>query len=374
VLFFIPKCAALPSFALITCRKGVDLADENIPSEPLKLTALSHGAGCGCKLGPALLDRILKMLPTITDTRVLVGTEDDAGVYKLSDDIAVVQTVDFFTPIVDDPYDFGAIAASNALSDIYAMGARPLTALNLVAFPKDGPADVLGAIMRGGVEKTQEAGVSIIGGHSIDDKEPKYGMAVMGVVHPDKIIQKNQVKEGDRLILTKPLGIGIISTAIKTGRASAQMIATATRNMKMLNREASEAMVEAGVKGATDITGFGLLGHLHEMLHRSSVSGKLTLSGVPFILGVRELAKSYVPGGTRANLRYVNDKIVWGAGISEDEKLLLADAQTSGGLLIAVSADKLDRLLSGLAARGVETRSVIGEVVHGEAGKINVTR
>jgi selenide,water dikinase len=216
--------------------------------------------------------------------------------------------------------------------------------------------------------------VSIIGGHSIDDKEPKYGMAVTGIVHPDHIILKAGVSVGDLLVLTKPLGIGIISTAIKAGRASVEMIGTATRNMTMLNKQASEAMVEAGVKGATDITGFGLLGHLHEMLHRSCVSGTLALSKIPFISGARELAKSCIPGGTRANLKYVNDKIVWGDGITEDEKLILADAQTSGGLLISVAADKLDGLLAGLTARGVETRAVIGEVIEGEAGKINVVK
>jgi len=318
------------------------------------------------------LAQILDSLPPIADPRVLTGTEDDAGVYRLTDDIAMVQTVDFFTPIVDDPYDFGAIAAANALSDIYAMGAKPLTALNLVAFPKDGPIEFLGEIMRGGAEKAQEAGVSIIGGHSIDDREPKYGMAVTGIIHPDKIVQKGGARAGNALVLTKPLGIGIISTAIKMGRASKEMIAIATGIMKTLNKAASEAMVEARVKGATDITGFGLLGHLHEMLHRSCMSGRLKLSAIPLIPGVRELAKFSVPGGTRANLRYVNDKTVWGEGIIEDDKLLLADAQTSGGLLIAVSPDKLDALLTGLKARGVETRAVIGEVIEGEAGKIFV--
>jgi selenide,water dikinase len=320
------------------------------------------------------LAQILDTLPAIADPRVLVGTEDDAGVYKITDDIAIVQTVDFFTPIVDNPYDFGAIAATNALSDIYAMGAKPLTALNLVAFPKDGSMDVLAEIMRGGAEKALEAGVSIIGGHSIDDKEPKYGMAVTGVVHPLRIALKGGARIGDALVLTKPLGIGIISTAIKIGRASEEMIATATKNMKTLNRAASDAMVEAGVKGATDITGFGLLGHLHEMLHNSGVSARLQLSAIPFIPGVRELAKVSIPGGTRANLRYVNDKMIWGEGITEDEKLMLADAQTSGGLLIAVAPDKLDALLTGLSARGVETRAVIGEVIEGEAGKIFVER
>ena len=320
------------------------------------------------------MDQILKTLPKITDPRVLVSTEDDAGVYKITDDVAIVQTVDFFTPIVDNPYDFGAIAAANALSDVYAMGATPITALNLAAFPKDGPMDVLAEILRGGADKAVEAGVSIIGGHSIDDREPKYGMAVTGIVHPGKLALKGGAKAGDRLVLTKPLGIGIITTAIKAGRASEEIIAIATANMKTLNKKAAEAMVETGATGATDITGFGLLGHLHEMLHRSCISGRIIFSDVPFIQGVRELVKFSVPGGTRANLRYVGDKVTWAAGITEDEKLMLADAQTSGGLLIAVSPDKLDGLLRGLAARGVETRAVIGEVTEGEAGKILVER
>ena len=303
---------------------------------------------------------------------MLVGTEDDAGVYQLSDELAIVQTVDFFTPIVDDPHDFGAIAAANALSDIYAMGAKPLTALNLVAFPKDGPLEVLGEIMRGGAEKAREAGVVVIGGHSIDDKEPKYGMAVTGVVHPKKMALKSGARPNDALVLTKPLGIGIISSAIKAGKAPHAMVEAATANMKLLNKAASEAMVEVGVTGATDITGFGLLGHLHEMLHTSGVSARLVLSRIPIIDGVRALAKSGVPGGTRANLKYVSDKVAWTEGITEEEKLILADAQTSGGLLIAVSTDKLDALLAGLKAHSVETRAVIGEVTTGEAGKIFV--
>jgi len=318
------------------------------------------------------LDQILKSLPKVDDPRVLVGTEDDAGVYQLNDELAIVQTVDFFTPVVDDPYDFGAIAAANALSDIYAMGAKPLTALNLVAFPKDGPLEVLGEIMRGGAEKAREAGVVVIGGHSIDDKEPKYGMAITGVVHPKKLTLKSGARPGDALVLTKPLGVGIISSAIKAGRAPRAMIETAAANMKSLNKAASEAMVEAGVTGATDITGFGLLGHLHEMLHTSGVSARLVLSRIPIIDGVQALAKSGVPGGTRANLKFVSDKVTWDEGITEEKKLILADAQTSGGLLIAVAPDKLDALLAGLAARGVQTRAVIGEVLEGGAGKILV--
>jgi selenide,water dikinase len=254
------------------------------------------------------------------------------------------------------------------------MGAKPLTALNLVAFPKDGPLDVLAGIMRGGADKVVEAGASIIGGHSIDDREPKYGMAVTGIVNPKKIALKGGAKAGDALVLTKPLGTGIISTAIKAGRASEEIIAKATRNMKALNKDASDAMAQAGVVGATDITGFGLLGHLHEMVHESGVSARLTFSSVPFISGVRELAKFSVPGGTRANLRYMNDKAGWASGITEDEKLMLADAQTSGGLLIAVPRDRLESLLAGLAVRGVETRAVIGSVTEGDAGKIFVER
>lgn len=321
-----------------------------------------------------MLDRILRTLPKVTDPRVLVGTEDDAGVYKITDEIAIVQTVDFFTPVVDDPCDFGAIAAANALSDVYAMGARPVTAMNLVAFPRDGDLDVLAEIMRGGAEKAMEAGVSIIGGHSIDDREPKYGMSVTGLVHPDRLILKSGMKPGDVLVLTKPLGTGIISTAIKAGQSPAGTVDAAVKSMKTLNKAASEAMIEAGVTGATDITGFGLLGHLHEMLHGSGVSARIGVSVVPLLPGVRELARINVPAGTRGNLRSVEDKIVWGKGVSEEDKVLLADAQTSGGLLIAISQDKLDSLLSGLSARGVETRAVIGKVTTGDAGMIFVEK
>lgn len=319
-----------------------------------------------------MLDQILKKLPVGSDPNVLVGTEDDAGVYKISDEVAIVQTVDFFTPIVDNPYDFGAIAAANALSDIYAMGARPVTAMNLVAFPKDGPIDVLEEIMRGGAEKAREAGVSIIGGHSIDDREPKYGMAVTGIAHPARLTLKSGAEPGDALVLTKPLGIGILSTAIKAGRAAEIQIRAATEQMKMLNRAASEAMIEAGVKGATDITGFGLLGHLHEMLHESGASARLHYADIPFLEGVRELARFSVPGGSRANLRYLEGKVGWGLGIKEDEKLMLADAQTSGGLLIAVPHEKLTMLLAGLEKRDVMTRAVIGVVTEGDPGKIFV--
>jgi len=295
-------------------------------------------------------------------------------VYQVAPDLAIVQTVDFFTPVVDDPFDFGSIAAANAISDIYAMGARPLTAMNLIAFPKDGDLDVLGEIIRGGAEKAREAGISIIGGHSIDDREPKYGMAVTGVVHPDRILRKAGARPGDRLVLTKPLGTGIITTAIKAGRASEEIVRTAVAHMKTLNRAAADAMVSAGIIGATDITGFGLLGHLHEMLHRSGVSARLSLAAVPMMVGVRDMVRFSVPGGSRANLRYLEGKMVWAPDISEDEKLILADAQTSGGMLIAVSGERLPGLLAGLEEHDVQTRAVIGTVTEGDAGKIIIER
>ncbi len=319
-----------------------------------------------------MLDQILATLPKATDSRVLVGTEDDAGVYRLTDDLALVQTADFFTPVVDDPYDFGAIAATNALSDVYAMGARPITALNLVAYPKDGPLDVLAEIMRGGLEKAAEAGVSVIGGHSIDDREPKYGMAVTGVIDPRQLVLKSGGRPGDRLVLTKPLGTGVVATAVKEGRAPAEVIAAAAASMKTLNRAAAEAMGAAGVRGATDVTGFGLLGHLHELAFRSGVTARLSLHAVPFLPGIAALAQVRVPGGTRTNLRYVNDWTTWTEGITEEQQLMLADAQTSGGLLIAVPAAALDGLLADLAARGVATAAVIGELGEGEAGRMTV--
>jgi len=316
------------------------------------------------------VDHIRRALPPLTDPRVLVSTEDDAGVYRISDDTAIVQTVDFFTPIVDDPYDFGAIAAANALSDVYAMGARPVTAMNLLAFPKDGDLDVLSEILRGGAEVATAAGVSIIGGHSIDDREPKYGMAVTGVVHPGKLALKSGARPGDVLVLTKPLGTGIIATAIKAGRVDKGIINEAVMHMKTLNRSAAEAMIEVGVRGATDITGFGLLGHLLELVQRSGVGARLSLSDIPVMAGVRDLASFSVPGGTRSNLRAVSGSVGWGVGISEHDKLILADAQTSGGLLIAVAADKVRLLLAGLEARDVSTRAVIGRLSAEEPGTI----
>lgn len=308
-------------------------------------------------------------MPKIDDPNLLVGisTADDAAVYKISDEMAIVETVDFFTPVVDDPYTFGQIAAANALSDIYAMGAKPLFALNIVAFPsKKLPLEVLEEILRGGADKVREAGINIVGGHSIDDPEPKYGLVVTGIVHPNKVIANSTARVGDVLILTKPLGIGIITTAIKREKASKAAIEKAVLVMSALNRDASEAMIEVGVSAATDITGFGLLGHLLEMVQGSGVGARIYLDSVPVI----EEAWGYVrneivPGGTISNLEYVDPCVQWGDGIEKDAKLILSDAQTSGGMMISVPKEKEVLLLNALKDRKV-TGAVIGEIVEGK--------
>lgn len=308
-------------------------------------------------------------MPKIDDPNLLVGitTSDDAAVYKISNDTAIVETVDFFTPVVDDPYTFGQIAAANALSDIYAMGARPLFALNIVAFPsKKLPLEVLEEILRGGADKVREAGINVVGGHSIDDPEPKYGLVVTGLVHPEKVIANSTAKVGDSLVLTKPLGIGIITTAIKREKASKAAIEKVVSVMSALNKEASEAMVEVGVSAATDITGFGLLGHLLEMVQGSGVGARIYLDSVPVI----EEAWGYVredivPGGTLSNLEYVEHCVQWGEGIGNDAKLILSDAQTSGGMMISVPKGKEGALISSLQNKGV-LHAVIGEIVAGK--------
>ena len=296
---------------------------------------------------------------------LLVGfdTSDDAAVYRLADDLAVVRTIDFFPPIVDDPYDLGAIAAVNALSDVYAMGGTPLLALNIVCFPEDLPKEVLGRMLLGGMDVAKEAGIVIAGGHTVKDREPKYGLSVTGVVRPDRIITNADAAAGDDLVLTKPLGSGIITTAAKAGVTDDATLAGAVATMRQLNRAGGEAMVAAGVKSATDITGFGLAGHLLGMLKASGVSAKVRFPDILLLPGVRELAeRGVVPGGTRNNLDAFDAQIAWGHGITDEEKLIFCDAQTSGGLLIAVPSASTQEVLGGLAQRGV-TGAVIGRVV-----------
>ncbi len=303
------------------------------------------------------------MLPR--DPNVLVGfeTSDDAGVYRLSGDLALVQTVDFFTPVVDDPFLYGQIAAANALSDVYAMGGKPLTALNILAFPIDDvPEGVLLKILQGGASKAQEAGVAIVGGHTVDDPEPKYGMAITGTIHPDHILRNKGARPGDRLVLTKPIGSGILTTAVKKDIIPAANISEAALWMSTLNRNAAEAVVEVGVHACTDVTGFGLLGHLYEMVKASDVGALLRFESVPLMGGVLELAKEgVVPGGTKANLKYLQPHLTVIPGLNEPEQWVLADAQTSGGLLVAVEAAKLQYLLDTLQKHGVQGWE-IGEI------------
>jgi len=306
---------------------------------------------------------------------VLVGLEtgDDAAVYRLRPDLALVVTTDFFTPVVDDAYTFGAIAAANALSDIYAMGAKPLMAVNLVAFPiKELPASVLAEILRGGLEKVREAGIDILGGHSIDDHEPKYGLAVIGTVHPDRIVRNRGGRPGDRLVLTKPLGTGVIATAIKHQVAPEASAKAAINGMLRLNRDAADAMATVDVHAATDITGFGLLGHLHYLARGSRVAARVEAAAVPLLEGAEILADAgEVPGGTRSNERFLASRVRWPAALPAARQTLLCDAQTSGGLLIATPGKDADRLLEALRGRGVPG-FVVGELVEGQPGAIVV--
>ncbi len=307
---------------------------------------------------------------------VLVGTAapDDAGVYRLRDDLAVIFTVDFFTPVVDDPHTFGAIAATNALSDVYAMGGEPFAALNIVGFPSKSdelPMSVLGDILAGGCDKTTEAGVAIIGGHTVDDAEPKYGLAVIGRIHPDRVVTKGGARPGDRLFLTKPIGTGILTTARKQGKIDDAALEEAIRVMAVLTRDAATAMMEIGPTAGTDGTGFGLLGHLSEMLTASKAGAVLHSSAIPALPGARELAAEGVaPGGTCRNLQAVDDCLEAAEGISKGDLLFLADAQTSGGLLIAVAPENAARLGERLRELSTPIAVEIGEITEGRKLRI----
>lgn len=324
---------------------------------------------------PGELAYVLRHLPNPGDPNLLLGlgTRDDAAVYRLTDDLALVQTVDVFTPIVDDPYTFGQIAAANALSDVYAKGGRPLLALNVAGFPRKLPLDILAEILRGGAEKAVEAGVAIVGGHTIDDPEPKYGLAVTGLVHPDRFVSNAGARVGDALVLTKPLGIGVITTGIKQDRTPPDVVADAVRVMNQLNRSASEAMLEIGVHAATDITGYGLLGHLYEMAEASGVAARVTAGAVPVLRGAADLARGgAVAGGTARNLEWLDGKVKWTDQVDEITRILLADAQTSGGLLIALPSSRAATLSQALRAHGVETTAIIGQIVPADRWGITV--
>ena len=341
----------------------------------IKLTHYTHGLGCACKIQPQHLEEILKKLNPVISPNVLVGTEtsDDATVYKLREDLAIVQTLDFFTPIVDDPYDFGAIAAANALSDIYAMGATPLFALNIVGFPEDTlPLSVLEEILKGAEDKATEAGIGILGGHTIEDPEPKYGMVVSGSVHPEQIIKNTGAQPGDKLILTKPLGTGILSTALKRGLVEDDLRKEVTSLMATLNKIPAELMQQYEVHACTDVTGFGLLGHLREMSMGSACDAHVYFEKVPFLREVKNLAAAgIIPGGTYNNLDFVMEEVDYGLR-SRTEQLLINDAQTSGGLLVAIKASDAERYLTDLHREGLSNACVIGAFTEKGTGRIKV--
>jgi cysteine desulfurase NifS/selenium donor protein len=339
----------------------------------IKLTQFTHGLGCACKLRPQALEEILKSLPVMFHPDILVGNDqaDDAAVYRINEHQAIVQTLDFFTPIVDDPYTFGAIAAANALSDIYAMGAKPLFALNIVGFPSSRlPMEVLKEILRGASDKAAEAGIQIIGGHTVDDPEPKFGMAVTGIIHPHKILRNNGARPGDILILTKPIGTGIMTTAMKRGLTDEQTNRRTGEVMMELNKITMEIMMEFPVSTCTDITGFGLLGHLHEITQASGFDAEIDASQVPLLPGAEDMAAAgIVPGGTLNNLEYADRFVTWEERVSHIKKILLCDAQTSGGLLVCIPEKHADEFVQKLAKSGI-TGVVIGKMVSSGTGLI----
>jgi selenide,water dikinase len=343
---------------------------------PIRLTQTAKRAGCAAKQPPGYLFPLLSTLPAITDPNVLIGsaTADDAAVYRLNDDLALVLTTDFFTPIVDAPYDFGAVAATNALSDVYAMGGKPLTALSIVGFPDALPAEILAEILRGATDKAAEAGIAIVGGHTIKAEEPIFGLAVVGTVHPKKMLSNDRARPGDTLILTKPLGLGIISTAAKNGEDKQGAIAEAIRVMTTLNRAAAEVLGGFDVSALTDVTGFGLLGHLRNVVSASKVSAVVWLDRVPVLWAAWDYVRAGIaPGGTHANRRFLADWVSYEPDISKEDELVLCDAQTSGGLLACVAPGQAAKLLLDLRNAGVLQAAVIGSIEEG-AARITVTR
>jgi selenide, water dikinase len=335
---------------------------------PVRLTALASCGGCASKLGSAELASVLRDLPPTANDRVLVGfgTADDAGIYALREDLALVQTVDFFTPIVDDPFDFGSIAATNAISDVYAMGGTPISALNIVAFPEALDLSVLTRILEGGVAIARKAGVAIVGGHTIKDEEPKYGMAVAGTIDPRHIVTNAKAQPGDALVLTKPLGTGILTTAAKHDAIPYDALRPAIDWMTTLNAGAAKAMLQAKAHAATDITGFGLLGHGGELARASGVGLRIAAATVPIMDRVLELIRDdVIPGGTRNNVRTHATFTTFSASVDGATRVALSDAQTSGGLLISVARENLADLRAGLQAARV-LDAVIGEVTQGE--------
>jgi selenide, water dikinase len=349
-----------------------------LPTTKVRLTALSHGAGCACKLGSMDLTEVLRHLPAVVDPRVLVdaATRDDAAVFRLSDDRALVATTDFFTPIVDNPRSWGAIAAANALSDVYAMGGTPLFALNLVGWPRDKvPFEMLGEVLAGAVEVTERARCLMLGGHSVDVVEPLFGLVVIGEVHPDKALTNAGACAGDVLVLTKPLGTGILATALKRDALIEAGMADAVRSMTTLNEGAARAALAVGVSAATDVTGFGLLGHLGNILAASKVGAEIAYDSLPILPHAVNLAtRGIVPGGTQRNLAAAAELVEWADDVTPVERLICVDAQTSGGLLLAVPPENVAPLVAALREAETPAAAVIGRLTPGPAGRVRVTR
>ena len=346
------------------------------PSGPVRLTQLVESAGCASKIDAATLRRVLQGLPFLEDPRVLVGAPagDDAGVYRIDEHTALVQTVDVFSPSVDDPYQFGQIAAANSLSDVYAMGGRPLTALSIVGFPIHGvPESVMHQILRGGIDKMSEAGVAVVGGHSINDKEIKAGFAVTGIVHPDKIATNAGAQPGDCLVLTKPIGTGIIAFAAQIDRAPPGAMEAAAHWMAQLNRRASELMIEFEAHACTDVTGFGLAGHLTAMAAASEVDAEIIVDRIPLLPGVLEcLSQDILPGAVERNRESSGHNMIAGEGLPPAMLDLCFDPQTSGGLLIAVPQSKADALVARLHEEGMTEAAVIGRAIARGSGRVFV--
>jgi len=345
---------------------------------------MAKSAGCAAKMSPGILESVLKRLPAAADPNVIVGfeTSDDAAIYRISDDLALVQTVDFFTPIVDDPFLFGQVAAANSLSDVYAMGGRPVSALTIVAFPSSSPAGILEQIMRGGLSKMSEANCTVVGGHSIRDDELKFGYAVTGLIHPAKVWRNVGARHGDVLLLTKPLGTGVISTAVKSGRGEEASVASSTASMTRLNREAAETLrqIETAANGnggscvhaVTDVTGFGLLGHAREMAIGSGVSMRLDHSAIAYLPGAVEAARNrFFSGGLANNREFLEGCVDFDASVPEEMRALLYDPQTSGGLLVAIAPEAAQHALVALQARQIPAR-IIGEVIPKQSPLIRI--
>ncbi len=342
-----------------------------------RLTSMTRKSGCAAKIGPKAMEQVLAsitpMFPQQACPELMVGltVSDDAAVYKINDDVAVIQTLDFFTPIVDDPYDFGAIAAANALSDVYAMGGQATLAMNIFCVPAGLPQEIVGQILTGGAEKVREAGAVLVGGHTVEDDEPKFGLSVMGITHPDKVLTKSNVQSGDILVLTKPLGTGIISTAAKQGNASDDALTAATDSMKKLNKAAAEIISRYPIKACTDVTGYSLLGHALEMAEKSQCCLHFTATQIPFLPESQDYARDDIyPCAAKRNLDAFKASITFNDDLEPIWQYKLCSPETSGGLLIAVPADHIDKVLAEFTDRN-EPYWVVGQAEAGEGIRVS---